>query len=67
MERQLDFAHSGLLELERARVAERMGDKRRAAEGYQYVASMWHDADPELQPFVIEAGEALQRYGAVPR
>ena len=56
-----------LIELERARIAERMGDKPRAAEGYQYVASMWRDADPELQPFVAEAREALQRVVGEPQ
>jgi hypothetical protein len=56
-----------LIELERARIAERMGDKARAAEGYQYVASMWRDADPELQPFVAEAREALQRVVGEPQ
>jgi serine/threonine-protein kinase len=51
-------------QLERARIAERLGERPRAIEGFQYVASMWRHADPELQPFVAEAREALERLTA---
>jgi hypothetical protein len=53
--------------LERARIAERLGEVARAVEGYQYVAGMWRQADPELQPFVAEARQALGRLTAEPR
>jgi tRNA A-37 threonylcarbamoyl transferase component Bud32/tetratricopeptide (TPR) repeat protein len=47
--------------LERARVAERMGNREKAVHGYQYVADIWRHADPELQPYVAEAQEGLRR------
>jgi eukaryotic-like serine/threonine-protein kinase len=50
--------------LERARVAERLGERRAAAEGYQLVAAAWVHADPELQPYVAEANQALARLQA---
>jgi hypothetical protein len=53
-----------MLELERARLAERLGEGPRAIEGYRYVMGMWRHADPELQPFVAEAREALGRLTA---
>jgi serine/threonine-protein kinase len=53
--------------LERARVADRMGDRERASREYQYVAGIWRHADPELQPYVTEARQALARLTAEPR
>jgi len=50
--------------LERARVAERLGERARAMEAYQYVVVAWRRADPELQPYAAEARAALQRLGA---
>jgi eukaryotic-like serine/threonine-protein kinase len=47
--------------LERARVAERLEDREKAARDYQYVADVWRHADPELQPYVTEAREGLAR------
>jgi hypothetical protein len=47
--------------LERARVAERLGERESAARDYQYVADIWRRADPQLQPYVEEAKEGLQR------
>ncbi len=47
--------------LERARVAERMGNRAKASRDYQYVADAWRQADPQLQPYVTEAREALSR------
>ena len=44
-----------------ARVAERRGDREYAVWGYGWVAGMWRNADPELQPYVAEARAALQR------
>jgi serine/threonine-protein kinase len=57
----------GLWALERARVHERLGHRAQALEDYRFVAAVWRHADPELQPFVSEAGAALQRLGAEPR
>jgi len=57
---------SVLIELERARIAERLGDKPRATEGYRYVVGMWRRSDSELQPFVAEAREALGQLTAEP-
>jgi serine/threonine-protein kinase len=56
-----------LWELLRARVAERLGNKERAIREYQYVADIWHHADPELQPYVAEARAGLQRLTGEPR
>jgi serine/threonine-protein kinase len=47
--------------LERARVAERLGERAVAARDYQYVADVWRKADPQLQPYVEEAREGLVR------
>ena len=49
--------------LERARVAERLGDRKTAAEAYQWVAGMWRRADSKLQPYVAEARAGLARLG----
>jgi hypothetical protein len=47
--------------LERARVADQLGRRDEAAALYQYVANLWRNADPELQPYVTEARAWLQR------
>lgn len=51
--------------LERARLHDRQGRPREAAEGYRLVAAAWRGADPELQRLVREAREALTRLGDV--
>jgi hypothetical protein len=38
-----------------------MGEQEKAIESYQSVVDVWRRADPELQPFVAEAREALDR------
>jgi len=53
--------------LERARVAERLGDREKSTHAYQYVADVWRHADPELQPYVTEAREGLRRMTSEPR
>jgi hypothetical protein len=53
--------------LDRARVAERLGDREKAIRSYQHVADVWRRADPELQPYVTEAKEALSRLTSEPR
>jgi serine/threonine-protein kinase len=47
--------------LEQARLAERLGEREKASHWYGYVAAVWRQADPELQPTVVEAREALRR------
>jgi len=53
--------------LERGRVDERLGKKDEAIVAYRFVADVWRDADPELQPYVAEARAALKRLGGEPR
>jgi eukaryotic-like serine/threonine-protein kinase len=50
-----------LATLELGRIAERLGQTRKAAECYGFVSAVWRRADPELQPFVEEAREGLAR------
>ncbi|HEU4524826.1 MAG TPA: hypothetical protein VFR62_07370, partial [Gemmatimonadales bacterium] len=52
-----------LATLELGRIAERLGDTRKAAECYAFVTAAWRRADPELQPYVTEAREGLARLG----
>jgi len=52
--------------LERARLAERLGDRAKAIKSYQFVADVWRHADPELQPYVVEARSALARLTGEP-
>jgi hypothetical protein len=47
--------------LERARLAERLGEREMAIKSYRFVAEVWRHADPELQPFVREARNGLDR------
>jgi hypothetical protein len=56
-----------LIALERARLAERLGEPNRALDGYQQVVGLWRHADPELQPFVSEARAGLERLTAETR
>jgi hypothetical protein len=57
----LEVPSQVLWTLERARVAERVGDRAKASRDYQYVADGWRHADAQLQPYVTEAREALAR------
>jgi hypothetical protein len=41
--------------MQRGRLAERVHHREVALESYQWVAAVWHPADPELQPVVDEA------------
>jgi len=56
-----------LIALERGRILERLGDRAGAAVAFGFVAAIWRDADPELQPYVAEARAALVRLGGEPR
>jgi serine/threonine-protein kinase len=47
--------------LERARLAERLGERKMAIKSYRFVTEVWRHADPELQPFVQEARNGLAR------
>jgi serine/threonine-protein kinase len=49
--------------LERARVALKLGHTDVALASYALVADAWRDADPELQPLVYEARQALATHG----
>jgi tetratricopeptide (TPR) repeat protein len=51
----------GLWHLERGRTYEALGDTAAARRGYQTVVDLWRHADPELQPYVVEARDALGR------
>jgi hypothetical protein len=50
-----------LATLELGRIAERLGDRGKAAECYGYVVAMWRRPDPELANYVAEAREGLGR------
>lgn len=57
---------AGLWRLQRGRVLERIGRREDAIEDYRFTASVWRDADPELQAYVTEARQALSRLTAEP-
>lgn len=57
------YVHRVPLMLERARVAERLGDRPGAIKYYRFVVQAWRNADAELQPVVSEARAGLQRMG----
>ena len=50
-----------LATLELGRIAERLGDKQKAAECYGFVMATWRRPDPELLRYVAEAREGLAR------
>ncbi|HET7240516.1 MAG TPA: hypothetical protein VFI77_05120, partial [Gemmatimonadales bacterium] len=58
---------ASLWALERGRVAERLGQREKAAYSYRFIAETWRHADPELQPYVDEARQGLARLGGEPR
>jgi eukaryotic-like serine/threonine-protein kinase len=47
--------------LDRARIAESLGEREKAIQSYQFVVDVWRGADLQLQPFVVEARTALTR------
>jgi tetratricopeptide (TPR) repeat protein len=63
----LDSPIKVLKRLELARVAERLGKKDEAVQNYQYVTAMWRRADPQLEPYLSEAKEALRRLLGEPK
>ncbi|HMI57124.1 MAG TPA: hypothetical protein VK511_03700, partial [Gemmatimonadaceae bacterium] len=50
-----------LAEFERARVAEKLGDKVRARDGYAFVAGMWANGDPFFKQYAERARAGLKR------
>jgi serine/threonine-protein kinase len=50
-----------LATLELGQIAERLGEKQKAAECYGLVVATWRKPDPELLPYVAEAREGLAR------
>jgi hypothetical protein len=57
---------SVLAMLERARLAETLGERARAIDAYEFVLDTWRHADPGLQKYVAESREALGRLGGEP-
>ncbi len=52
-------------QLERGRIAEKLGDRERAVDAYAYVVAAWRNAEPEqLRTAVTEARTALGRLDA---
>jgi hypothetical protein len=51
--------------LERGRIAERLGQRDKAIQSYRFVADVWRNADPELQPYVSVARDGLKRVGEI--
>jgi serine/threonine-protein kinase len=47
--------------LEQARIAEGLGERDKATQSYQFVVDVWRRADPQLQPFVVEARNGVAR------
>jgi hypothetical protein len=52
--------------LERARLAERLGDRSTAIKYYEFVAQAWLHADRELQPVVAQARAGIVRLRGKP-
>ena len=57
----------GTWALERARLAEKLGQPEKARHWYGFVARLWRHGDPELRPAVDEAREALTRLTGEPQ
>ena len=58
---------AGLWHLQRARAFEKVGRRDEAIDDYRFTAAVWQHADPELQPYVTEARQALARLTSEPR
>jgi DNA-binding SARP family transcriptional activator len=50
--------------LEQGRIADRLGERQKARDSYQFVVDVWRHADPELGPYVREARAGLERLAA---
>jgi eukaryotic-like serine/threonine-protein kinase len=51
--------------LERGHIGEELGDRKKAAQAYRFVADVWRRADPELEPYVTDARAGLARLSGV--
>jgi len=49
--------------MERARLADRLGQTETALRDYRFVSRVWANGDPEVQPVVREAEAAVRRLG----
>jgi hypothetical protein len=58
------YPGDGVWHLERGRTRERLGDRMAARRAYRTVLDLWRHADPELQPLVAEARDAMARLDA---
>jgi hypothetical protein len=47
--------------LDRGRIAEKLGERQKAKDSYQFVTDAWRSADPELESYVREARSGLER------
>ena len=56
--------YQNAMTLERARVAERLGERAIAIDGYLWIANAWAPGDSVFQPYVKEARAALKRMNA---
>jgi DNA-binding SARP family transcriptional activator/TolB-like protein len=56
-----DLLYTGLAELRLGQIYEHKGDRRRAIEHYSRFVELWRESDPELQPMVSQAQQALAR------
>jgi Predicted integral membrane protein len=56
-----DLLYTGPAELRLGQIYEHKGDRRRAIEHYSRLVELWREADPELQPMVHQAQQALAR------
>jgi hypothetical protein len=54
-----DLHYLALSHLGRARIHDARGDAARAATHYRRFIALWAEADPELQPLVLEARARL--------
>jgi serine/threonine-protein kinase len=56
-----------LAALDRAKIAERLGDRQKAEERYRFVSEVWRNADSSLQRYVTEARAGIGRATLPPR
>jgi hypothetical protein len=50
--------------LDRARIAESLGERQKAIDSYQFVVDVWRHPDAELEPYVREARAGVERLAA---
>ena len=62
----LEGALAGRYRLERARLAEKMGERAVALREYRLVREAWREPDAVLMPYVREAEAGLERLATAP-